>query len=66
MRTQNKEIQKAHEEIKIEERRRAQIEKDHLIDELKDALAKVKKLSGLIPICASCKKFATITVIGTR
>ena len=58
MRIQNEEIQKAHEEIKIEieERRRAQIEKDHLIDELKDALAKVKKLSGLIPICASCKK----------
>lgn len=58
MRIQNEEIQKAHEEIKIEveERRRAQIEKDNLIVELRAALSKVKKLSGLIPICASCKK----------
>lgn len=28
----------------------------HLIKELKQALAKIKKLSGLLPICASCKK----------
>ncbi|MBK6849178.1 MAG: cache domain-containing protein [Proteobacteria bacterium] len=28
----------------------------HLIDELQDALAKVKTLSGLLPICAACKK----------
>ena len=28
----------------------------HLIDELKDALDKIKTLKGLIPICASCKK----------
>ncbi|MEO6036628.1 MAG: hypothetical protein ABIQ35_15365, partial [Verrucomicrobiota bacterium] len=27
-----------------------------LINELKDALTKVKTLSGLLPICASCKK----------
>ena len=55
---QNRKIQKAHEEIKIEirERKRAQIEKDNLIVELKDALSKVKTLSGLLPICASCKK----------
>jgi hypothetical protein len=55
---QNQEIRKAHEEIKIEmeERRRAQVEKDNLILELKDALKKVKTLGGLIPICASCKK----------
>ncbi|MFH2219542.1 MAG: hypothetical protein ABII68_07780 [Pseudomonadota bacterium] len=58
LRIQYEEIQKAHEEIKIEveERRRAQIEKDNLIVELKDALVKVKTLSGLLPICASCKK----------
>lgn len=58
MRIQNEEIQKAHEKIKIEveERRRAQIEKDNLIVELKAALANVKTLSGLLPICASCKK----------
>jgi len=55
---QNKKIQKAHEEIEIEikERKHAQIEKDNLIVELKDALSKVKTLSGLLPICASCKK----------
>ena len=55
---QNKKIQKAHEELEIEikERKRAQIEKDSLIVELKDALNEVKTLSGLLPICASCKK----------
>jgi len=58
LRKQNEKIQKAHEEIKIEieERKRAQIEKDNLIVELKDALTEVKTLSGLLPICASCKK----------
>jgi hypothetical protein len=58
LRIQNKEIQKAQEEIKIEieERRRAQVDKDNLIIELQDALTKVKTLSGLLPICASCKK----------
>ena len=58
LREQNKKIQKAHEEIKIEikERKHAQIEKDNLIIELKDALTEVKTLSGLLPICASCKK----------
>ena len=38
--------------------RRKQIEKerDHLIQSLQESLAKVKTLSGLLPICASCKK----------
>ncbi|MHB8810064.1 MAG: PAS domain-containing protein [Desulfobulbaceae bacterium] len=31
-------------------------EKENLITELREALAKVKLLSGLIPICAACKK----------
>jgi Na+/melibiose symporter-like transporter len=55
---QNKKIKKAHEEIKVEikERQQAQIEKDNLIVELKDALSEVKALSGLLPICSSCKK----------
>lgn len=58
LREQNKKIQKAHEEIKIEikERENAETEKDSLIVELKDALKQVKTLSGLLPICASCKK----------
>jgi hypothetical protein len=55
--TQKEETRKANEEIKIEieERKLAQIEKDNIIVELKDALLKVKTLSGLLPICASCK-----------
>jgi hypothetical protein len=58
MRARNKEIQKAHEEIRIEieARKHVQIERENLIVELKDALKKVKMLKGLFPICASCKK----------
>ena len=33
-----------------------QDEKERLFTELKNALAHVKKLSGLLPICAHCKK----------
>ncbi len=40
----------------IQERKQAEKEREKLINELQDALAKVKKLSGLIPICSSCKK----------
>jgi PAS domain S-box-containing protein len=40
----------------ISERRRAAAEREHMIEELKEALASVKTLRGLIPICASCKK----------
>jgi PAS domain S-box-containing protein len=35
---------------------RAQAEREHLIAELTDALAKIKTLTGILPICASCKK----------
>jgi hypothetical protein len=42
--------------MEMEERKIAQIEKEKLIVELKHALHKVKTLSGLLPICASCKK----------
>ena len=58
LREQNIKIKKAHDEIEIEikERKLAQIEKDSLIVELKDALSQVKTLSGFLPICASCKK----------
>jgi hypothetical protein len=38
------------------ERKRAEEERERLVLELQDALAKVKTLSGLLPICASCKK----------
>jgi PAS domain S-box-containing protein len=40
----------------ISERRRAEEERERLILELQEALAKVKTLSGLLPICATCKK----------
>jgi PAS domain S-box-containing protein len=40
----------------ITERTRLEEEKSNLVIELQDALAKVKQLSGFIPICASCKK----------
>jgi PAS domain S-box-containing protein len=40
----------------ITERKRADEERERLLGELQDALAKVKTLSGLLPICASCKR----------
>ncbi len=40
----------------ITERKRAEAEREKLIQELQEALANIKTLSGLIPICASCKK----------
>ena len=40
----------------IAERKLAEVERERLIQELQDALTKVKTLSGLIPICSSCKK----------
>jgi len=40
----------------ITKRRSAEDERNKLIERLQEALAKVKTLSGLIPICSSCKK----------
>ncbi len=40
----------------IEERKRVESERERLIHGLQEALAEVKTLSGLLPICASCKK----------
>lgn len=40
----------------IGERKTAESERERLIQELQDALARVKSLSGLLPICASCRK----------
>ena len=39
----------------IIERKQAEAEQERLIKELQDALAHVKTLSGLLPICARCK-----------
>jgi PAS domain S-box-containing protein len=38
------------------ERKKAEAEREKLITQLQDALADVKLLSGLVPICANCKK----------
>lgn len=37
-------------------RRKTEQEKEQLTKELQDALAKVKQLSGMLPICTYCKK----------
>jgi len=37
-------------------RRRSEEERERLILELQEALAKIKRLKGLLPICAYCKK----------
>ena len=40
----------------LDERIKAEQEREKVIADLKSALAEVKTLSGLLPICASCKK----------
>ena len=40
----------------ISERKRIEEEREKLIHQLQGALANVKTLGGLLPICASCKK----------
>lgn len=40
----------------ITEQKEIEIERNRLITELQNALDKVKKLSGLLPVCANCKK----------
>lgn len=40
----------------ITERKEAEIENRRLMEQLREALNKIKMLNGLLPICASCKK----------
>jgi PAS domain S-box-containing protein len=40
----------------ISDRRQAQAERERLIAELQDALASVKSLRGLLPVCSWCRK----------
>ncbi len=40
----------------ISETKASEEERERLVRELQDALARVKTLSGLLPICSSCKK----------
>ncbi|MFZ5573222.1 MAG: response regulator [Thermodesulfobacteriota bacterium] len=43
-------------EAELVKRREAEKEQQRLIEELRAALAKVKTLSGFLPICSACKK----------
>ncbi len=40
----------------VTERKRLEAEREMLIDNLREALAKIKTLKGLIPVCAWCRK----------
>jgi PAS domain S-box-containing protein len=40
----------------VNERKRTAFERERLIKELQDAIADIKVLSGLVPICSNCKK----------
>jgi PAS domain S-box-containing protein len=40
----------------ITDRRRAEAEREQLIVQLQEAIARIKVLTGLLPICANCKK----------
>ncbi len=42
--------------LDITERTRAEEEREKLVAELRGSLARIKTLSGLLPICSSCKK----------
>lgn len=42
--------------MNITARKQVETEREQLITELKEVLTQVKRLSGLLPICASCKK----------
>ncbi len=42
--------------VDITDRKRLEEEKDKIVVDLQQALSEVKKLSGFLPICASCKK----------
>jgi hypothetical protein len=40
----------------ITDRRRSELEREHLVKKLQAAMAQVHTLSGLLPICSTCKK----------
>ena len=42
--------------VDISKQKAIEREREALIDQLKTALSQVKQLSGLLPICSSCKK----------
>jgi PAS domain S-box-containing protein len=42
--------------LDVADRHRAEVEQERLVQELQTSLAQVKLLSGLLPICANCKR----------
>ncbi|MEE9913464.1 MAG: PAS domain S-box protein [Deltaproteobacteria bacterium] len=44
---------------KVSERKKFEKEREILIAELKQALSEIKQLTGMLPICSSCKKIRT-------
>ncbi|MHB1296537.1 MAG: response regulator [Anaerolineae bacterium] len=50
----------------MQEKRRAEEERARLVEELQAALAQVRKLSGLLPICSCCKKIRNDSGYWTR
>lgn len=58
LRERNAEVEKAHAKIEkeVQERRQIQLENEKLISELQKTLKEIKTLSGMLPICSSCKK----------
>ena len=58
IKARTKELLRAYQELQQEnaERQKAEAEKEATIVKLQAALVQVKKLGGLLPICASCKK----------
>jgi len=56
--TKAEELQRLNSELahEVTERRYVQLANEELIKELRNAMAEVKTLSGLLPICSSCKQ----------
>lgn len=52
--------------VDITKRKEIEADREKLITKLQEALSKIKTLRGIIPICASCKKFEMIKVIGVK
>jgi hypothetical protein len=42
--------------VDITKRKEVEADRENLITKLQDALAKIRTLRGIIPICSSCKK----------
>ena len=50
----------------ISMRKLAEQEREKLISELQGAMSRIKTLSGLLPTCAWCRKYATMTATGKK